>query len=285
MDLTDEGWQLRLSQLRDNDLISNENLLGSPFDGYAAAERRTTLIEKSLSAREFRIVIYFRPQLSWLQSVYLQGVQQGLLETPGEFLDGCMGSPWLRWSNLLDLLASTGAEAVIPRAYADGRNVVTDFMDLAGFGNLTRNQATLRVNESISPAQAVILRAFNSRNSSADQERLRAVFQGALRLSGKAKQSVFSEDCQSDVLSAFAADWKTLTDRVGSKDPREQLQFQVLWSSWRDQAAPYAGSDLSAPAVQEAMLEALDSLMVAPQSEYQSRLRGFAGAVRRRWAK
>lgn len=282
MDLSDEAWHLRLSQLRNDDLISNENLLGSPFDGYAAAERRATLIKEALAGRAFRIVIYLRPQLWWLQSVYLQGVQQGSLATPEEFLDRCLGSPWLRWSVLLDLLSATGAKAVVPRAYADGRNVVADFMDLAGLGSPTRSQAALQVNASITPAQAVILREFNRRNESADHERLRAAFQGRLGNSGRAKQSAFSEDRQSDVLRAFEVDWETLTAQVGRLDSEESLHFHVLGSTWLDQSAPYAGADLSAPAVQEAMLDALDSLMREPSSTSRSTLRRFAGAFWRR---
>ena len=265
MDLSDEAWSRRLSELREEEIVSDENLLGSPFNGYADAERRAELVKNSMAGRDFQIVIYLRPQLSWLQSVYVQGVQQGSLRTPDEFLDGCLSSTWVRWSQLCDLLETTGAKSIIPRAYGGGRNVIADFMNVVGLERPTGKQAALLVNASISPAQAVILREFNRRNGSIDQARLRAAFQSRLMASTSGRWSVFREDRQHEILSAFESDWQDLTARVGITDVFEQAQFRNFQNEWRNQVAPYAGSDLSAPAVQDAMMSALDSLIREPQ--------------------
>ena len=282
MDQSEDAWRYRLANLGDNDVLSNENLLGSPFDGYGTAERRAALLKDSLSGRGFQLIWYIRPQLSWLQSVYLQGVQQGSSETAEGFLSRCLMSPSLNWSHLWDVLESTGAQAVVPRAYVPSRNVVSDFLNLCGHGVPTTKQAELRVNTSISPAQAVIMRELNAQSDSAKNEMLRAAFQQGSRRSSVKRQSVFSESRQVEVLQAYAGDWEAVTSRVRVTDALESQQFEQVGARWWDQKAEYVGTSLVAPEVQAEIMDVLTNVIGGSGRTSRPRYRRVASELWRK---
>ena len=78
-DRTEQGWVDRIKALAHSSdaIFSDENLLGTPYDGYQLAPKRVAILRSALGGVPYQLVVYLRPQLDWLPSVYLQGVQEG----------------------------------------------------------------------------------------------------------------------------------------------------------------------------------------------------------------
>ena len=102
-DRSELGWARRLRALTaaPDAIFSDENLLGDPDDAYRVSPDRVALLRDSLAGSSFQLVVYLRPQVDWLGSVYLQGVQEGRTTSPEDFLAGVTSQRFLAWSNLV----------------------------------------------------------------------------------------------------------------------------------------------------------------------------------------
>ena len=277
---SDEWWRSRLRTLPSRSIVSDENILGSPFDGYARADERVRLIDESLLGRDFRFVVYFRPQLPWLQSVYLQGVQQGMADTPEAFLSRVTTSPGTRWHSLLQLLRSSAASSVIVRAYLPTRDIVGDFFAQVGLGAPPAVVAGgFRENPSVMAVHAPILRALNSGAHTGREEALRQLFQGILREGAPRGLSSFPVILQESCLQLFRDDWVALSEAVVSVDVTEAEVFRSQLSSWDEGVSPFAGEVITDPLV---AAEAVRSLGILASAASSSRKQGDAMARARR---
>jgi hypothetical protein len=245
-------------------ILSNENLLGSPFDGYARAPERLRLIDASLSGRDYQFIVYFRPHLPWFQSVYLQGVQQGMDDAPEDFISRVTESPYVQWHAMLKLLCRTNATSVIARAYLPSRDVVADFFAQAALGSPPDvGAAGFRENPSITAVQAPILRALNAGADSVTSARLRELFQGTLRVGAPHGLSPFSVDLQQSCLDRFHRDWSALTEAVTLDDASEGAVFSEILATWQQGAAPCAGEHVTDPLVAAEMVRSIGVLASA----------------------
>ncbi len=283
-DRSEEGWEARVRRVADarSGVLSDENLLGSPVDGYSLAMSRIRMIHRATAGKDVRIVMYVRPQVDWLSSLYLQLVQEGCQDAPEHLWNGWRDSPFLRWSQLREaLVRESGATSVVVRAYAPGRDAVKDFFGVAGLAGAGASVARgIRENSSISAAQAPILARLNRSDGATDERRrhFRAVFQQKLAGGAARGLSPMDESLQYQIHSAFEADWSRLAAAVAVDDPVEGRVIADLWKPWPDALRPYAGGDLTAPAVQDELVrsvEVLSSLVDLGGA------RGLAGLMRR----
>ncbi|MDQ5975999.1 MAG: hypothetical protein QG661_3208, partial [Actinomycetota bacterium] len=221
-DQSESGWAARLLSLREHPegVFSDEKLLGSPYDGYRLAPERVNLVASTLRGLRFQVVLYVRPQIDWLPSLYLQSVQVGRTEDPYSFWSSIADAPFLSWVSLVRLLESASeAERVVVRAYVPGRDVVSDFMSV--LGSQARPNRSVRVNRSISAAEAPILLGINRDSSLTQVQRtkLRSVFQAQARVEHGAVLSPFPLSLQDEIRTAFREDWSTLGPIVAAGDP------------------------------------------------------------------
>ena len=265
---SDDAWATKLRALPPRVIVSNENILGSPFDGYARAPERLRLIDASLSGRDYQFIVYFRPQLPWFQSVYLQGIQQGMDDSPDDFISRVTSSPYVHWQSLLELLRGSNATSVIARVYLSSRDVVTDFFAQAALGSPPDvGAAGFRENPSITAVQAPILRALNAGADSVDSARLRELFQGTLRMGAPHGLSPFSVDLQQACLDRFHRDWSALTEAVTSVDASEGAVFSEILAAWHQGAAHCAGEHVTDPLVATEMVRSIGVLASASTRE------------------
>jgi hypothetical protein len=299
-DPSEGGWERRLRALSESPdaILSDENLLGDPRDGYAMAPARVALLRDCLHRSPFQVVVYLRPQLDWLGSVFLQGVQEGRTGGSEEFLAGVLEQPYLDWARIVSLLQdNSGAQRVVVRAYDASRDAVEDFFRASGLGPPPRGSRTAgRDNVSISPLQAPILLALNEGSSLKREERwlLRQAFQGVLAPADRIPLSPFPESTQRIILDRFVDQWLGLADSVHELDPQEAAVFRRMGREWGTQLSPFPGASVMDPLIAAEMIRCLRLLIgyagVPPSPSLWSRAwakmlenpRDFPGAVGRR---
>jgi len=267
-------------------VLSDENLLGSPLDGYETATERLQLLREVLKGRTYQLVVYLRPQTEWLSSLYLQGVQEGSGTGPERFWSQVQDFPLLRWSRLVQLLeAESGAERLRVRAFIPGRDVVADFFSAARLGAPpVAGDAVVAENVSIRAIQAPVLSLLSSSSkiSARDHVQLRRVFQGFLRLDAPVGMSPFPVDVQRAIAEAFVDDWALLTSSLELQGSADGPAFRSALQNWPQQPLPYAGASLGDPHVQAEALRSLLALALDRQETTSGPVRRFVTAMRHR---
>ncbi len=233
-DQSDAAWRSRLARVAAGGVLSDEKLLGSPFDGYSQAATRLGLVRTEVAGRPSRVVVYLRPQPDWLESVYLQGVQEGRRDSPEEFWSRVRDAPLLQWSALIDLLAAeSGADAVLVRPYGPGVDVIADFAATCGLPSSV-SRVSLRENVSIAAIQAPVLLELGVDDTltHADRNRLRGLFQRQLAAGASREWSAFPPDVQADIRHRTREDWASVGVRVREVDPVLGERFRALEARW-----------------------------------------------------
>lgn len=245
-------------------IVSDEGLLGEPADGYAEASIRIDKVNAALRDVEHEIVVYVRPQTTWLASVYLQLVQQGQPLSARAFWESVRDQPNLRWTTMVELLRQESAAArVVVRAFVPGRDVVDDFFACIGLPKAPRPVAGgIRENVSIAAVQAPILVALNTDTSLSSGERLhlRHTFQNLLSTGARPGLSPFSADVQGEIVEQFRSDWSGIADLLTATDPAEAAVFRESEDLWRGGPLAFAGDSLGDPLVEEEILRSLRTL-------------------------
>jgi hypothetical protein len=192
-------------------VLSEEGALGSMWDVYAAAPARAPGLQQALGESIDRIIVYFRPQLNWLESVYAQRVQRGESLHPEQFLTHVLDAPMLHWDRLAQcLLEAFGPERVDLRAYPGPLGVVDDFVRATDL-NCPAHTGEPRENVSISPRRLAVLRALNERDPSDRWRQRRWLLQRILPPKPSPfEESVFSADAQREILERFEPSWRRL---------------------------------------------------------------------------
>ena len=281
-DRTEQGWTDRITALaRSSDAIfSDENLLGTPDDGYQLAPKRVAMLRTALSGVPYRLVVYLRPQLDWLPSVYLQAVQEGRTSRSEEFWTGIKDQPLLTWSRLLDLLRNeSGAERVIVRAHTRSRDAVTDFFQVCSLGKPPRTGKTMiRINASIAAVQAPVLMALNELPDLTPFQRgqLRHLFQQVLAPGAAVGMSPFPESVQREIAERFRDDWLVVADSLVDADLGEAQVFRTESYLWFKPLLPFVGTSLDDPRVQQEALRALLLLALRHEVERSTLLKRLA---------
>ena len=285
-DRTEQGWANRIKQLSKSTdaILSDEGLLGTPYDGYQLAPKRTAMLREALHGFPYQIVIYLRPQPDWLPSVYLQGVQEGRTIKADEFWAGIKDQPLLSWPNLIGLLREeSGAARVLVRAHTRSRDAVTDFFDACDLGKPPRTGKTMiRINVSIAAAQAPVLIALNELPDVTPEQRgqLRSVFQQVLEPGAPVGLSSFPEPVQREIAEKFRDDWLAVANSLAVDDPHESSIFLNEAQRWSEPLIPFAGAILDDAAVQREALRSLRLLSLGHVVARPSRLKRLATKLR-----
>lgn len=257
-------------------IVSDENTLGGMLEVYESASDRVAEIRSALEGSDYRIVMYLRPQASWLASAYLQHVQQGGTLSGSNFLEEMLTRRFLEWRELYSVVSEeVGARRVLVRAYALGRDVVSDFFTTCGLGlPPVPAPGGIRINASISAPQAAILRTLNADSSVSADERLhmRRLFQGILAPTD-ARWSPFSQQDQEAIVRRFRLDWIAMADILDDVDPAEAQVFRESVTLPDIPPLPYAGSALSDPAVVAELVRSVRSLGILLETPSRSGLK------------
>lgn len=265
-------------------VVSDETLLGDPLDGYSQAEERVDALRRLRPVLgDVQVIVYFRPQASWLPSVYTQSVQGGSAAPPEEFMATLWDAQGLRWMHLLRLLTQAfGTDRVTVRLFDPRIDAVGDFFDICRLGGAPNTGgARVEENVSVSAAQVPILRELNSDPALSKQERaaVRAFFQIDVGISAGPRMSPFSEELQQRIAEAFAEDWRELLDFVSSSVRPGATRRSLV--QWPEDPLPFAGSGLEDPAVKN---EVVRSLRVATAMSDAGRRPSFVQRVRHKLA-
>lgn len=241
----------RLSRLPEDGILSDEHVLGTAFDGYSSVTERVALVNTVLSGRRFQLVVYVRPQLRWLESLYTQGIQMGWIEDPEVFVESVTSSPWISWQRLTTHLTDvSNAERVIIRPYTTGVNVVSDFANVIGSRKLAAQAYRgFRVNQSLSPRRAQLIHLALAAGviDGRDATSLRGTIASMPDLPGIEAESIFPVALQKEIALRYRDEWSKIVQDwpIGSSKSRHDE-----WDMADEFAVRrYVGLDLSSPAL------------------------------------
>jgi hypothetical protein len=120
-------------------VISNEHL-HSRFRTEEEFVRLKQLLGTALDGREVQVIVYLRPQVEHVMSLYSTVLRGGHTETPDTFVESWMSrwnGPYFNYKSLIDLWANAfGRESLRVRSYASVKpmehGVVSDFLSVMG---------------------------------------------------------------------------------------------------------------------------------------------------------
>lgn len=265
-------------------VLSEEATLGSMWNVYAEAPDRATRIGQAFEGSIDRVIVYVRPQIDWLESVYAQRLQRGETLHPDAFLAEMIDAPFLEWDRLVaPLITAFGHARLDVRAYPGRSGVVADFCSAANLPN-AQQPTEPRTNVSIPAPRLAILRALNERDGSAHWRPRRWLLQGTIpRTRREAATSVFSDRVQRQIIERFEPSWRRL-----EQGSRHALALRHAWTRSTDTRPHDAvGSSLDHPAVQSEMLDLIDACagrLVRPPRRGTQLRRAILASVRR-WAR
>ena len=241
----------RLRRLPADGMLSDEHVLGTAFDGYSSITERVTLVNEVLSGRRFQLVVYVRPQLRWLESLYIQGIQMGWIENPEVFVERVTSSPWISWQVLrTHLVDVSDAERVIIRPYPTDLNVVSDFAKVIGSRRLAAQAYRgFRVNQSLPPRRAQLMHLALAAGVMEDRDAIsmRAMLSTTPNPQDGEPESIFPVALQEEITSRYQHEWSETTREW----PLQKSQSMYGPPDVSDEfvVRQYVGADLSSPAL------------------------------------
>ena len=260
-----------LRRLPEDGILSDEHMLGTAFDGYKSVASRMAMVNDVLSGRRFQLVVYVRPQLRWLESLYIQGVQMGWMEDPGVFVERVTSSPWISWQLLTSHLVDVSrAERVVIRPYRTGVNVVSDFANVIGSRKLAAQAYRgFRVNQSLSPRRAQLMHLALAAGVMEDRDAIsmRAMLSTTPNLQDGEPESIFPVALQQEITSRYQHEWSETTREW----TLEKSQSMYGSSDVSDEFAirQYVGADLSSPSLRSELRDLV--LRCASQLTYDGK--------------
>ena len=235
-------------------VISYEAAFGRMTDMYRSASARGLELSAALRGVDYRVVVFVRPVHSWLESSFVQLIQQGESPVEDSFFDRLGGPDSVGWHGVLeDLEAAFGPDRLIVLPYRSGVDVVQLF---ARACNFELPAAGVRVaNRSIPPTQAALMGLVNTRLDPHQSKYLRSVLQNQRvdRLD-LFPTSPFSPDNQIRLLERSRIDWSEVWRHWGDEEFSSVHTFSL-----GDRPLPQA--DLSG--IEPAMVSAISDVLVA----------------------
>lgn len=242
-------------------IVSDETLLGDPTDGYPDLIPRLSSLQDCLPDGDVTVVIGLRRQPDWVESVYLQSLQQGATWGDDEFHGRIRTAGHLSWAHLIaDFESALDPWPLRVLVHDPSRDAVTDFFALCGLKVPPDVGAPIRENISISAVQAPIMRMLNSRMSTGAQNRVRPFFQHVAGPPPRRQASALSADVRASLDAAFSHEWPVLLDDLARSGRLAPGLDPDALASWPDDNRPFVGSDLGDGAVAD---EAIRLMSVA----------------------
>lgn len=148
-----------------NVVLSSENFIGSHWkDLYAnAAAHAVSIRNFCLPRGAFQVVLYLRPQLSWLESSYIQTIKSGHFWDAESYALAKLSNSRLYFSILVqELIDAVGHEHLVVRPYTKSGDVVTDFLAVIGMsGTRVKLTELSRENLALNAGDVELLRLVN----------------------------------------------------------------------------------------------------------------------------
>ena len=250
-------------------VISHEGVLFDPASNVVQpTKNRINWLRTSLSQKSFRVVIFVRPHLDWLESVYLFRVLLGEDLDPWDFWRELQCAELLHWSALIEQLDEFLKPIrldVIP--YVEGSDSVFDFFDLCGLAITKSTRLKTRHNPSIMARQVPILRLMNRAADSHEMvNRNRSLLQLQYAASKVPHESPFPEELQLEILRSFAGDFHKLVNMSSTLDDDSRSRLKRVEQAWGRSTLPFAGDQLSDGAVQSELARMLHIASAKPSS-------------------
>ena len=222
--------------------VSDENLFGNAFSGYADFPEHLRRLSGVVYSHDYLAVVYVRHQLDWLESLYVQAIQEGGSESPESFVDKVMSSRWVDWIEMhAELMRVLGGKAICMRIYRPDADIVSDFCQIAGLKDSRGMRARRsRINRSMSPDQTIIMSKINSLGvlDRFQTQDLRQKLQREPGLLRASDWSVFPEDLQSKILCGYASSWSETTRLHFAASKAKELHHGRKFET---SVRPYAG--------------------------------------------
>jgi len=259
--IINEKWASSIikSAAQNNLIISSESTLGSMANVYDDAAEKINSIKSLFKDLDYCLIIYFRPHLPWLESVYTQLIHQGESLSPLDFISNVADRPYLNFTKLAELLIDTfDSQRLILRRYPGGSCAVKDFYSVL---NITPPQFEApRTNPSLSPARLSIMRELNKISSQQESRQFRKLLQREIEpLHTSIKTSPFPEDIQISIQQRFENDWESL---------KPYLQNSSVESEKQTRPFRYAGSSVHNPEVVNEALHVIRQVSINQRPSY-----------------
>jgi len=240
-------------------VLSNESLLGNMYLIYPKArEASAALRDIYMPISDFRLVLYVRPQVAWVESLFSEYVRsEGGADSAQSFFDRTMKAPYLRYTSLIrDIGDQIHPSRLIVRPYVESLDVVADFQSLLGIPQNTSSMPVRR-NASESSALTVLFQLINQTEILSKIER-QWLMDRFRYVSARSIYSVLPLDAQRRLLNLMTDDWYSLTESIKDTCQPEPALFSMAAKEVESKyPRDWVGSDLSSRHVQTAMYDFL----------------------------
>lgn len=211
-------------------LLSCENAFRRRnFRAMEPPARRAAQLLDCFGRGETTLVMYVRPHLPWLESMYFQTLQNRGVNSPSEFLDSFLA---VDAANMRDKIEAIAGEAepgrFIVRIHDGSTDVVADLarvmnVELKGKSG-PRQNTSLRHDDIWALAE---LNRTDPRLCWYAIDRLRRISSAPVE---RSRQSVFSEREQAMIVEKFASDWMGLSPYVSADGMSGEEALRASWA-------------------------------------------------------
>jgi hypothetical protein len=207
-------------------ILSCEQTLGSGRLCYSNLPERIEILNEAFNGCPITLIVFLRPQLPWLESMYAQVLQEGkgTVHPVTDFLSTAMESPYLQWNALVDLVAKQLNPEQIHAVEYSPSTVIEQF---AGLCNISSNGSDgVLSNKSVSAIRGLALSEL-AIDPELDRRLLRHLLQSMISPAQSERRSLFTQDQQQSVLDHFREDWMLVSRR------QEAISLSN-WDQWHE---------------------------------------------------
>lgn len=231
-DVPSERWTKRIIGVARTTtvLLSCENTFrrDAEFRPVESRENRARYILDRFGRGDTTLVMYVRPHLPWLESLYFQSLQNRRSLEPSDFLRRFLDAGAANLSEKIRAISSeTGPERFIVRIHDGSADVVADLARVMHVG--LRKSVELHPNTSLSHDDIWALAALNRTDPRLCWyaiDRLRRISPTPAE---RSRQSVFSEREQAMIVETFAPDWMGLAPYVSADGMSGEEALRASW--------------------------------------------------------
>lgn len=207
-------------------ILSCEQALGSGRLCYSNLPERIEILNEAFNDCQITLIVFLRPQLPWLESMYTQVLQEGkgTLHPVTDFLSTAMESPFLQWNALVDLVAEQLNPEQIHAVEYSPKTVIEQF---AGLCHISSDGSDgVRSNKSVSAIRGLALSEL-ANDPELDRRLLRHLLQSMVSPTQSERLSPFTLDQQRSVLDHFREDWMLVSRR-------QEAVSLSNWDQWHE---------------------------------------------------
>lgn len=260
-------------------IASSEATFGLMTDMYRKATSRSARLATYLSEVEYRVVVFVRPLHEWIESVYVQLVQQGETPQTQSFVAGFGAIEALGWSRVLqDIETGIGRNRLVVLPHHGSLDAT---QSLAGWlGVEVERGSSDRANVSIPAAETAVMAMVNPKLDTRQSKYLRKLLQSAaLSAVAREPRSLFDPALQERLLRRSEADWEQVSDRWMSA-PCQRENAEVAWSrSATGRPLPVLDPCGDDPAFQDAVQTVVSAAVVNAAAKDGKSARGTAARL------